>query len=112
MVDPSIFEDLQARIDEDTTVREVRPLEIRPVQQPLNAFQELRDIVQTLEKQSTSTSAAMLSLQSADRARQSCSIHPCPRALDPHLRQYDPTTWPATELESDASQSQKSSPTP
>ncbi|OCK75689.1 Translin [Lepidopterella palustris CBS 459.81] len=37
MVNPAIFEDLQARVDEDTTVRD-----------------ELRDIIQTLEKQSRS----------------------------------------------------------
>lgn len=56
MVDPAIFKDLQARSDEDAAVRDVSTLhEIRSRTRDiiLTSNQELKEIIQTLEKQST-----------------------------------------------------------
>lgn len=51
MVDPAIFEDLQARVDEDTAVRDVSaPVDLQDI--PLTESQELKDIIQALEKHS------------------------------------------------------------
>jgi hypothetical protein len=54
-VNPAIFQDLQARVDEDTAVRDVRSLS-RPRsgtrEHALTTRQELKDIIQALEKQS------------------------------------------------------------
>jgi hypothetical protein len=52
MVDPAIFEDLQARVDEDTAIRDVSALPSIPHGIILIGAQEMRDIIQTLEKQS------------------------------------------------------------
>jgi len=52
MVNPTIFQDLQARIDQDTAVREVSHLRGDARDRALIARQELRDLVQALEKHS------------------------------------------------------------
>jgi len=51
MVNPAIFEDLQARVDEDSNVRDVRDRPVCLNSHNLNIQQELREIIQTLEKQ-------------------------------------------------------------
>jgi hypothetical protein len=48
MVDPAIFEQIQAKIDEDAQVRDVRALSI---DDSLLTSQEIRSILQTLERQ-------------------------------------------------------------
>jgi hypothetical protein len=53
-VNPAIFQDLQTRIDGDGAVREVMSAQGEAREHALTTRQELRDIVQALEKQSTS----------------------------------------------------------
>lgn len=52
MVNPAVFQDLQARIDEDTAVRDVRRVLTLARDSALISRQELRDIIQALEKHS------------------------------------------------------------
>lgn len=55
MLDTSIFDDLQKKIDEDVAVKDVsfpnQSLEVTPTDRANPPIQALRDIVQTLEKQ-------------------------------------------------------------
>ena len=63
MVDPAIFEDLQAKIDEDTQVRD-----------------ELRNILQTLEKQGENWTKCIESTLMV-ACRKSNSVHSVPSPL-------------------------------
>lgn len=54
MIEPRIFEDLQSRIDEDSAIRDVgAPATECARDSVLTARQELKDIIQALEKNST-----------------------------------------------------------
>lgn len=56
MIDPAIFEDLQTKVDEDTAVRDVSAqiaAKRSARDSVLTTRQELKDIIQALEKQST-----------------------------------------------------------
>ena len=50
-IDPAIFEHLQAKIDEEGRIRDVNPISCSSFHLTEPIIQELKDIIQQLEKQ-------------------------------------------------------------